>query len=351
MDERISAWIAEEARDELPDRVFQAAFDRTRATHQRRRFPGWRFIRMFRLSPRVFAAGAAAIIIVVVGAYLYPRLNSLIGGAPSPSPTVTPAPGPTGQIAFQRTVEGNTDIYMMNLDGSGLVRLTDDPAYDWQPAWTPDGKTLVFARRISETPETEDMYALNVETNKLTRLTNLSGVEGDPRVSADGTMIAYDQWPAEPGTYVMGIDGSNPRRVFIPEDDSYRLVDWTSDGTGLYFDRGGAQLLRLDIGSGQITTALTGSPRWWITLSPDGSTFAFGSHTPPGGISIMNVDGSNVRHVTGSWTDGGPITWAPDGGHLAFAGPEGAIWVVAVDGTGLTRWTEGSRELAWRPAP
>ena len=103
----------------------------------------------------MIAVGAAVIILIgVVGVALLPRLNQSIGGVPTVPPSATPtAVGPTGQIAFTRTVDGNTDIYMMNLDGTGLVRLTDDPAPDRQEVWSPDGQTLFFSRSSPEAEE------------------------------------------------------------------------------------------------------------------------------------------------------------------------------------------------------
>ncbi len=57
-----------------------------------------------------------------------------------------PAPSPDGQkIAFMSQRDGNWEIYIINADGSGLQRLTDNPAQDGLPAWSPDGKVLAFA--------------------------------------------------------------------------------------------------------------------------------------------------------------------------------------------------------------
>jgi Tol biopolymer transport system component len=346
VDERIREWIFDEASGELPDRVLRATFDRTRATSQRRTYPGARFFRSLLWRPTLIAIGAAAVIVVAVGLALYQRQNSSVGVSPTPSPVESP----TGQIAFERTVDGNTDIYMMNVDGTGLVRLTDDPARDSQPAWTPDGATLVFARSMPQVATTADIFALNIATNDLVQLTDERGVEADAKVSPDGTLIAYDHWPLDPGFRVMNIDGSNKRLIFTPPDDQYGIVGWTPDGTALYVDHSGEELLRLDLESHQFETVLTGASQSALTLSPDGTTFAFQSHTAPGGIWIMDVDGSNPRHVTGSRIDTGAIAWSPGGTHLAFNGPDDWLYIVGKDGSGLTGLIEGGRQLAWRPA-
>ena len=43
------------------------------------------------------------------------------------------------QLAFVSERDGNSEIYIVNVDGTGLTRLTDDPAEDLHPAWSPPG--------------------------------------------------------------------------------------------------------------------------------------------------------------------------------------------------------------------
>src|SRR5215211_1632578 len=54
-------------------------------------------------------------------------------------------PGPNGQIAFVSLRDGNDEIYVMNADGSGQTRLTDDPANNLSPSWSPDGERIAFS--------------------------------------------------------------------------------------------------------------------------------------------------------------------------------------------------------------
>ncbi|MFW9998466.1 MAG: TolB family protein, partial [Candidatus Odinarchaeota archaeon] len=63
----------------------------------------------------------------------------------SASEDTAPALSPDGQkIAFMSSRDGNWEIYLVNADGSGLQRLTDDPADDGLPTWSPDGQVLAF---------------------------------------------------------------------------------------------------------------------------------------------------------------------------------------------------------------
>ena len=59
---------------------------------------------------------------------------------------VNPVFSPDGlRIAFVSNGDGNSEIYLINADGSGLLRLTRDPAEDVQPNWSADGKRIIFS--------------------------------------------------------------------------------------------------------------------------------------------------------------------------------------------------------------
>ena len=225
VDKRIRSGILEVTADELPDRVLQATFEQTRTVRQRRGLSGWRLTKMIRINRSMFVVGAAAIVLLaIVGVALLPRLGSLMGSGE-----------PTGQIAFERTVEGNTDIYLINLDGTGLVRLTDDPLPDHGSAWSPDGGTLFFSRQIRQ-DEASDIYSLDIESGNATQLTDDPGIESSPKVSPDGSQIAFDVWPSEPGIYVMNVDGSGQHTLIGGPTDDFGPA-WSPDGQQLAFIR------------------------------------------------------------------------------------------------------------------
>jgi len=365
VDERISAWLLEEAPDQLPDRVLQATFERTRASRRRRVFLGWRFP-MIRITPTAIAVGAAAILVIAVGVTLLPRPNQAVGG-PGPSPSASPTPTPTtrptpsldpvsltGQIAFERTVDGNTDIYLMNLDRSGLVRLTDDPASDTNPGWSPDGTRIVFTRDVDGSGE---LFTMTADGGDETRLTTTPDSEDFGRFSPDGQTIAF--WGGAEANVsellAMDADGANRRQIIRFVDTFVGAVAWTADGKAILFNRdlssgGEIDIVRVDLDT-KAVTQVTNSPGddSSFAVSNDGSTIAFQSDRAPGGIFLMDVDGENVRHVTGTWMKGYPVSWSVDGDHLVYSQPDGWLYLVRTDGTGVTTWTQGGLQVAWRP--
>ncbi|HEY6827105.1 MAG TPA: hypothetical protein VI259_09610, partial [Gemmatimonadaceae bacterium] len=62
-------------------------------------------------------------------------------------------------IVFTSERNGSADLYRMNADGSGVERLTDSPAYDDQAAFSPDGKRLVFVSTRGD--GTADLFTLD----------------------------------------------------------------------------------------------------------------------------------------------------------------------------------------------
>ncbi|MBD0326251.1 MAG: PD40 domain-containing protein, partial [Pyrinomonadaceae bacterium] len=79
-----------------------------------------------------------------------------------------------GKIAFSTTRDGNSEIYVMNPDGSGQTRLTFNAALDADPAWSPDGTRLVF---VSTRDGNEEIYVMNADGSSQTRLTTNTALD------------------------------------------------------------------------------------------------------------------------------------------------------------------------------
>jgi len=144
------------------------------------------------------------------------------------------------------TEEGSYHIFVVPADGGTPRQLTDG---DWDhgaPAWTPDGKEILFSSL--RVPEAEyqwresEIYAVDVATGRIRQLTTRRGPDGNPVVSPDGKLVAYtgydwtDDTFIESKLYVMGIDGSNPREIAANLDRTPSGLRWAADGSGVYFD-------------------------------------------------------------------------------------------------------------------
>jgi len=255
-----------------------------------------------------------------------------------------------GDVAISRTVDGNTDIYLVPANGGVARRLTTDPALDQFPSWSPDGKSLLVTRTTSMDPEQSDIYRIDIATGAETRLTSGGGRHAGAVMSPDGTRIAYDRSPSDPGFHVMAADGSNDALAYAIHDDQWNLQSAWASNRGVYAHRGDFDLLIVDVDAHTLTTVVSSETHLGdVALSPDRTTFAFRSRRGEGGLYLMDLDGSNVRYVIKTSAKG-PVSWAPDGTHLILAQSDGWLYVVGVDGTGFARWTEGSSPSP-RPTP
>jgi TolB protein len=92
------------------------------------------------------------------------------------------------RIAFRGTQGGNTDIYVMNVDGSDLRSLTRDIAFDSSPAWSPDGEWLVW---VSSRGGDWDIYKARPDGSQLTQITDDPAIDSYPSYSPDGEWLAF----------------------------------------------------------------------------------------------------------------------------------------------------------------
>jgi len=115
-----------------------------------------------------------------------------------------PAWSPDGtRIAFESTRDGpDADIFVMQADGSGVVQLTRNDAYDGTPAWSPDGQYLVFA---TERDGNAEVYRMRADGSEPANLSRHPGADGHPRVSADGRLVYFNSnRSSDPASFALG---------------------------------------------------------------------------------------------------------------------------------------------------
>ena len=127
-----------------------------------------------------------------------------------------PAWSPDGlQIAFRSDIrhEGNWDIYLIDIDGQNLKRLTTNRADDRYPAWSPDGTELAFS---SDRSGRSQIYVMNmIGRKKIRQLTKLPFSGQGPAWSPGGDQIAFggqtDDDLKSSGIYVVDAKGGKPK--------------------------------------------------------------------------------------------------------------------------------------------
>ena len=97
-----------------------------------------------------------------------------------------PSWSPDGSlIAFTSYGDGNAEIYVMNADGSAQTRLTNNEAVDSRPSWSPDGLRIAFDSTLGDPDPGDDtrisnIYVMNADGSGLTRLTDNEARETSP---------------------------------------------------------------------------------------------------------------------------------------------------------------------------
>lgn len=282
-------------------------------------------------------------------------------GAPTDSPPgAAPTPAaPTGEIVFAVNKGGNLDLWTWDAatgkvhvllaapgiqsdpswspdrskvvyrgaTGLGIITADGKPgsppdfthhAQDINPAWSPDGRTIVFATNRS--PLTSlDVYARPADDNQavITPLVSSKADDWDPAWSPDSSRIVFaSRRLGDAHLFLMNADGSDQTEVPL--------------GPGVYDDP---------------------------TISPDGQWLAFTRRDNANALKalyIAHLDGSGMRRMTNSTVDENDMTWSPDGRYIAVVRGDAGSRIVVLDvatGVEVTSFgVDGARSLVpdWR---
>lgn len=267
-------------------------------------------------------------------------------------------------IAFASNRSGTFQIYLINNDGSGLTRVTEDETDDTMPRWSPDGSQIAYIAQIPRT-STRQLSFLNLADDSVTTLDDMDRTGGI--FSPDGEQIAYNAQAESVELFISDLDGTNSiqltRNWFI--DD---VSDWHPDGELLLFtsDSGGngnwqdhVDIYTLNIDTEEFTR-LTDTPEREFNpvWSPDGSQIAFAYEIDGNrDIYVMDSNGENLTRLT---TDPGYDhypSWSPDGTRLVFQSDRygnDALFILDLEKgteTLLTDHFKDERHPAWIRVP
>jgi Tol biopolymer transport system component len=231
---------------------------------------------------------------------------------------------------FNEEVQGTSflELWVMNPDGSNERRLAEglDTGGEWTPySWSPDGNRLVtsgYLRGVDpENNGVGGIYVVEIETGESSKIIDTDNSDLWPSWSPDGSRIAFVQSAtSEFELYVVDIDGSNLTRLAEGYDMQSHLR-WTSDGSNVIvaaFQDDEQHILSIDVDSN--TVLRLGSAKGSApALSPDGTKLAFWTSEPGNPeLWVMNPDGSSPKVVS--------APFAGEDGSIQDSGGFGLTW-------------------------
>ena len=260
-----------------------------------------------------------------------------------------------------------TQLWLLRLEDSNVVPLTDGQANDRTPSWSPDGRAIYF---VSNRGGSSDLWVQRVDregmlVGEAEPLTSGVGMR-EASLSADGTKLVYAQ----------GRRITNLWRAPIPSD---RPANW-SDAEQLTFDQSAIDCvdlspdkMRLVFGSDRgghrniWTIPADGGPMEQLTFevmpdlcpsySPDGKDLLIYSFRGESrDVWILPAAGGQPRQISHQAGDAQFPTWSPDGTQIAFGSNEGGntenIWTMSVEGDDarqLTNDISPDEDPIWSP--
>ena len=210
----------------------------------------------------------------------------------------------------------NNEVFEFDLTAQEEKQLLPDLGQITDSAFSPDGKTLIFARFDSNVKDKSNLWLYDLESKELTLLIEDPGFQYSPRFSPDGTKIVfvYGRGWRTHDLWLYTLKSKAKKR--LTDNDAYDLMP---------------------------------------EFSPDGATIACASsRTGNYDIWLINADGSNPRRITKPLGVESFPSWSPKGDRLAIASQRGGslqIWLINIEGKDWKQLTFGddeSREPAWR---
>ena len=237
------------------------------------------------------------------------------------------------RIVFSRGTGDRRDLYVVDYDGAGLMRVTANRTLNLCPAWSPDNGQIAFT---SYHGGRQGLYSLDTSTGKVRRILALDGLNLGADWSPDGQELLVSlSRTGNPEIYRIGPGGAIVKRLTVSPAIEISPA-WSPGGGELVFtsDRTGTpQLYIIDKdGSGRRRLTFEGKYNDSGAWSPLGDRLAYATRI--GNVThlvLIKPTGEDRRIVTGpEWGNCEDPSWAPDGRHLVFASDRSGVFKLYV---------------------
>ena len=275
------------------------------------------------------------------------------------------------RLVFYSERDGDSDIYLMDTDGSNVQQLTNEAGRDYEAKASADGRLLVFGSQRAG-GENGLLYVMNVDGSGVRPLTAAN--EGQeindeyPDWSPDGRRVVFQRVirPAEGGAesdlWLVDIESGRETQLTDTPDVWDSTPSFTANGTSVLFENsssGDFELYQLRLDDMQVSQ-LTESEGTEIEAkqSPDGERIAFAFERDGDfDIYVMRNDGSDLRALTDNDAADRCPQWSPDGKRISFVSERDGdleVYLMNSDGSDQRRLTNspGADEVPdWVASP
>jgi dipeptidyl aminopeptidase/acylaminoacyl peptidase len=234
---------------------------------------------------------------------------------------------------FLEEGKSNSDIYVMNADGTGLRRMTADDAADYEPLWSPDGRWLTF---VSTRENGAQAWKIPVDGGEPTKITDFhTGVSGIRWLPDGNRLLFFSEVFPECGAdsdcnreLAEDMDGG-PVHAHLADDLLYRHWDFWKDGKRFHtflFDTEMTAYADLTPGDMDAPSYMTGGGNAGIDFSPDGREISVAANadsneweTTNKDLWLVSASGGGLTNITNSNAayDANP-RYSPDGRYVAY---------------------------------
>jgi TolB protein len=257
-----------------------------------------------------------------------------------------------GKIAFVANIDGNWDIFVMDLNGGVPTRLTETPFDERTPDFSPDGKSIVYSATDGK------IRIINVNTKEIQEIkaSTSESLDIHPEFSPTGDKIVFvsyiDKKIDETDLSIYDIKTGESEPFFV-ERSSQFFPSWSPNGKYIAYSN-----THCSISSDRIIEeiwitstdqrwarqlALTSSMCIQPSWSPDGKKIAFCSDKSGNfDIWFFNIDSQTLTQLTTDPSADMDPVWSPDGDHILFmSNKTGAmeLWTMKSDGQELHKLT------------
>jgi Tol biopolymer transport system component len=250
-------------------------------------------------------------------------------------------------------------LWRQRIDSSEATQLTDGPGYDYQPDWSPDGKSVIY---VSYQNDAMELWLLDLASGKSVELTSGGAVNVEPRWSPDGRRIVFVSTTYNKRFHVFRADFAGTRlenvvrltgetksdlpRYYYSAYDMEISPVWMRDGKEILFvsnrghiyGTGGFWRMRAEPGA-EAREIHYEETNWKARpeVSPDGSRIVYSSYLGRQWhqLWVKPANGGDAFPISyGDWDDTN-ARWSPDGKVLAFVSNRDGntnLWVMALPG-------------------